>query len=72
MSMVSENKRWQRESDAHTLAEAEAIKADKARLAGAAQAAKKMADDRLKSAKEFTKVANKVVATNSKANKGKK
>lgn len=38
----AERNRWQRENDAHTLAEAETIKADKARLKGAQKEAKNM------------------------------
>ena len=34
-TMSEEDKKWQRRSDAHTLSEAEAIKADKERYKGA-------------------------------------
>lgn len=43
MAMTKQEKKWQAESDAHSLAEAAAaVNADKARLAAAPQAAKKM------------------------------
>ena len=41
----AEDKRWRAEADAHTLAEAEAIKRDPARLKAAQKAAKTMAKE---------------------------
>lgn len=39
---ISQDKKWEAESDARTLAEAHAIKADKTRMKNARKAAKKM------------------------------
>jgi len=43
--MTMDEKKWRRETDAHTLAEAVAILADKKRMAGATTAAKGMAKE---------------------------
>lgn len=50
-------KQWQRESDAHTLAEAETIKNTPARLKGAQKEARKMAKAAETTAKSLSKVA---------------
>ncbi len=50
---------WEAESDAHTLAQAEAIKADKRRMGRAAKAAKKLADEQAEKAKAMKKIARK-------------
>lgn len=50
-------KKWKRESDANTLAEAAAIRADKGRLAGAKTAAKSMAEEQAVKAKAMKQVA---------------
>jgi len=42
MNITAENRRWQEESDARTLAEAATIKADAKRMAGAENAAKRI------------------------------
>lgn len=57
MARISENKKWEQESDAHTLAEAEKIKGDKSRLSGAKTAAKRMANEQQKHADAMAKVA---------------
>jgi membrane protein involved in colicin uptake len=48
---------WQAEDDARSLAQAEEIKADKARLDKAQSAAKRMADEEAERAKAMRKVA---------------
>ncbi len=55
--LSANEKRWQAESDAHTLAEAERIKEDKSRLDAAAEAAKRMAEEETERAKAMRKVA---------------
>ena len=52
-------KQWQRESDAHTLAEAETIKKTPSRLKGAKTEAKKMAKVAETKAKSLNRVAGK-------------
>lgn len=52
-----DNAKWERENDARTMAEAEAIKMDKKRLAGARKEAKKMAVDKMREAQGMKKVA---------------
>ena len=56
--LTAQNRKWQQESDAHTLAEAEKIKSDKNRLGGAKKAAQRMAVDAQKSATSLKKVAS--------------
>jgi hypothetical protein len=51
--------KWQKESDARTLVEAETIKADKSRLSGAQKAAKAMVAEKQKEAASLSKVAAK-------------
>ena len=57
--MSAQDKKWEAESDARTLAEAKVIAADKARLKAAAVAAKRMADDKMKEARAMKQVAKK-------------
>ncbi len=52
-----EDKKWQAECDARTLAEAEAIKKDAARLKAAAKAAEGMKDEKMDEAKAMAKIA---------------
>lgn len=52
-----ELERWQKESDARTLAEAERIKNDPARMKGAQTAAKKMVEDQQKDLQSLLKVS---------------
>ena len=62
---------YEPEWDARTLADAEAIKADKKRLAKAERAAKKLAAETSKKAEEMRKVANKDAAPIAKKSKAK-
>jgi len=55
--MNAQEKQWQREWDARTLADAEEIRAKPARLKGAQQAAKTMAKDAQVKAASLSKVA---------------
>ena len=57
MKMTAQDREWQRESDARTLAEAEQIKSDKGRLRGATTEAKKMVKRDEERAKAMKKVA---------------
>lgn len=57
---------WRKESDARTLAEAERIKNDPARMKGAQTAAKKMIEDQQKDLQSLLKVSK------TPANKGRK
>lgn len=56
-NLSKEEKKWRAESDASTLAEAEAIKSDKSRLKAAAAEARKMAKDAENRAKGMKRVA---------------
>ena len=56
-NMSAEDLKWQGRSDARTLAEAEAIKADKARLENAKKEAKSMIAEREKELNGMRKVA---------------
>lgn len=63
-ALDAQDKKWQRENDAHTLAEAEAIKADKGRLSGAKKEAKIMVKETTKRQLAMKKVASgKVTST---------
>lgn len=53
----AEEKRWQAESDARTLAEANVIREDPERMKAAQGAAKKMAEDEREQANAMSKVA---------------
>ena len=55
---VSERK-WQAESDARTLADAQVILKDNKRLAAAAKAAKGMASEKMEEAKAMGRIARK-------------
>ena len=55
--MSEEDKKWQRRSDARTLAEAEQIKADKERYKNAIVGAKEIAKERINEANSIIKVA---------------
>lgn len=57
MSTLKTDKQYQKEYDAQTLAEAEKIKSDKVRYAGAKQAAKTMVNEKKKETAALTKVA---------------
>lgn len=63
--VTADEKRWRAEDDAHTLARAEEIKDDKARMDAAAQAAKRMADEEAERMKNMRKVARKKPSTSS-------
>lgn len=56
--MTAEDKKWQAEYDARTLAEAEAIKQDETRLNAAKEAAKTMVDEKQAEAEGMAKVAS--------------
>jgi len=56
-SMSADDRRWQAESDARTLAEAEEINSDEARIKAAAEAAKAMAEEKQKEAHDMQTVA---------------
>ena len=58
-NMSAEDLKWQGRSDARTLAEAEAIKSDKARLENAKKEAKSMIAEREKELNGMRKVAGK-------------
>jgi hypothetical protein len=58
MVMSKEEKKWQAESDANTLARAAAIQGDSKRVKAAAGAAKGMAAEAEQHAKDATKQAN--------------
>ena len=57
-SMTAEDKKWQAECDARTLADAEAIKKDEERLNAAKEAAKTMVDEKQAEAEAMAKVAS--------------
>ena len=56
--IAREDKKWRAQDDARTLAEAQSIKKDPARMKAAVQEAKKMADDEAARAQSLRKVAN--------------
>ena len=58
-TMAAQERKWQAENDAHTLAEAKKIKADKGRSTRASREAKKMATEQQKHASALNKVAQK-------------
>lgn len=55
--LSTQDKKWQGESDAHTLAEAEKIKATPSRLKGAKKEAKNMVKEAALNVKSLNKVA---------------
>ena len=57
LSMSEEDKKWRRRSDAECLAQAELIKADKERYAGAILGAREIASERIKEVSGIAKVA---------------
>ncbi len=57
MTAMSEDKKWQAESDVRTLAEAETIKKDAARLKAAGKAAESMKEKKMDEAKAMAKIA---------------
>lgn len=67
MKMTAQDREWQRESDARTLAEAETIKSDIGRLKGATSEAKKMVKRDEERAKSMKKVAKKAPVRRRKA-----
>ena len=56
-AIATQDKKWAAESDARTLAEAEAIRKDSSRLKAAAREAKKMVDEEMIKAKALRKVS---------------
>ena len=58
MSTIASEKRWQEESDASTLAQAEVILNDPERLAAAKRAAKRLAQQQEKEAEAMTRIAS--------------
>jgi hypothetical protein len=52
-------KKWQADNDAHTLAQAEEIKADQKRMNAAAKAAQSMVDESVKKTNNLKKIARK-------------
>jgi hypothetical protein len=59
--MTAEEKRWRAQDDAHALAAAEEILADKNRLAAAKKEAQKMAQAAVNQANKYVSVAKKTV-----------
>jgi hypothetical protein len=59
VARTAQDKKWEAESDAHTLAEAETIKSDKGRTSRAKNAAGRMAKEQQVRANAMTKVAGK-------------
>lgn len=57
ITLSAEEKRWRAEDDARTLAEAERIKEDKARMDAAQAAAKKMAEEEEERIRAMRKIA---------------
>jgi len=57
-SMTEEDKKWQAENDAHTLAEAEVIKGDSKRLKAAQETAKKISEEAEERAKGMKAISN--------------
>jgi len=55
--MAADDRRWQAESDAHTLARAAEIEADSKRFNAATKVAKKMAEERMKETVALEQVA---------------
>lgn len=62
-SMTEEDKKWQAESDARTLAEAEVINGDATRLKAAIKAAADMAKEAKDESDAMSKIAGKGEAT---------
>ena len=62
-NMTEQDKQWQRESDARTLSEAEAIKADTNRLSDAVTESKKQADKKAQEAMQMKKVSQSFPST---------
>ena len=60
ISISAQDKKWQAQNDAHTLAEAQTIMSDKTRLNAAAKQAVKMAKNSEKKTVAMKKVATKV------------
>lgn len=67
LPMTAEDKKWQADSDARTLAEAKVIEKDPARMKIAMNAAKKMAKDRMDEANAMKAVAKKALSKVQKA-----
>jgi len=61
MDSIKSEKQWRQESDARVLASAEQIKADKGRLQGAQEAAKRMLAEREKETAGLRSVAGKPI-----------
>ena len=57
MATTAEEKKWQAENDARTLADAEVIKKDGVRLGEAAKAAKTMAEEQQEKATALARIA---------------
>ena len=58
VSCTGEDKKWERENDARTLAEAEVIKNDKTRYSGAKKEAKVISKMKQEEAKAMKKIAS--------------
>ena len=56
--MTAEDKKWQAQMDARTLAEAETVKSDEGRLEAATTVAKEMAEEQIQEALSMKRVAN--------------
>lgn len=69
-SMSEEDLKWQRRSDARTLAEAEKIKADKERYQGAILGAKEIAQEEVERVKSIVKIAGMKTPKSPKADDG--
>jgi len=63
IKVSAQDKKWQRESDARTLAEAEIIKSDKKRMNEATKGAKEIAKEKMADAKAMVKIASKLIPT---------
>lgn len=57
VTMSEEDKKWQAENDAHTLAEAEVIKGDENRLKAAQEAAVRLSNEKEAEAKGMKAIA---------------
>jgi hypothetical protein len=56
--MTAEDKKWQAQMDARTLAEAETVKGDEERLTAATTVAQEMAEEQIQEALSMKRVAN--------------
>jgi hypothetical protein len=72
VSMAAQDKKWEREDDARTLARSEEIRSDKARLSNAVKEAKVMAKVKEKEAQAMNKIASRNTAKTPPRNTAKK